>query len=84
MVEAEERRLRLIEIEARLEKIELGLQRVITLIETNNNSCQKMDTHIDFVESMYHRLRYPFSRFLPLFPKYVFKKIIHERKTSDA
>lgn len=76
MVEIEER-LRLIEIEARLEKIELGLQRVITLIETNNNSCQKMDTHIDFVESIY---RYPFSRFVPLFPKYVQKKIIYREK----
>ena len=76
---------RLIEIEARLEKIELGLQRVITLIETNNNSCRKMDTHIDFVESMYHRLRYPFGRFLPLFPRHVPKKIIFdEKKTNDA
>ena len=74
---------RLIEIETRLKKIELSVERVITLIESNNNSCQKMDTHIDFVESMYHRLRYPFSRFLPLFPRHTPKKIICHEETSD-
>tara|TARA_B100000787_G_C16182419_1_gene292641 strand:+ start:751 stop:1032 length:282 start_codon:yes stop_codon:yes gene_type:complete len=56
-------------IEARLEIIEDNLQRLLTLMETNSTSCNKMDSHIDFVESIYQRLRYPFTQFLPLFVK---------------
>lgn len=58
-------------IEARLENIEDNLQRLLTLMETNSISCNKMDTHINFVESIYQRLRYPFSQFLP---RYILSK----------
>lgn len=58
---------RLDEIEARLTEIETNLRRIIVLIENNNGSCQKMNDHIDFVESVYKRIRFPFS-FLPALP----------------
>lgn len=54
---------RLNEIEARLTEIETSLCRIIVLIETNNESCKKMDDHIDFVESVYQRIKFPFSFF---------------------
>ena len=58
---------RLNDIEARLTEIETNLRRIIVLIETNNESCKKMDDHIDFIESVYKRFRFPFS-FLPALP----------------
>ena len=52
---------RLKNIETRLTEIETSLRRIIVLIEKNNESCTKMDDHIDFVESVYQRLKSPFS-----------------------
>ena len=52
-------------IENRLDNIELLLENINSHITKLNSSCQNMDDHIDFVESVYERLKKPFSIFLP-------------------
>ena len=52
-------------IENRLDKIEIVLEDINAHISKLNSSCQNMDDHIDFVESVYNRFKAPFSIFLP-------------------
>ena len=52
-------------IENRLDNIETLLENMNAHISKLNSSCQNMDEHIDFVESVYKRFKAPFSIFLP-------------------
>ena len=53
-------------VEEQLNRIEDKLDRLITLSAGNTKSCEKMDAHIDFVDSVYNRLKSPLRCFLPM------------------
>tara|TARA_B100000787_G_C16163259_1_gene282548 strand:+ start:344 stop:586 length:243 start_codon:yes stop_codon:yes gene_type:complete len=55
-------------IEKQLNRIEDNVNRLITLSASNTESCEKMDAHIDFVDSVYNRLKQPLRFFLPMLP----------------
>lgn len=55
-------------IQEQLNRIEDKVDRLITLSASNTKSCEKMDVHIDFVDSVYNRLKYPLRFFLPMPP----------------
>lgn len=43
----------------KLEKIEEKLDKLIKIVEKNTEDCEKMSTHIDFVENVYSGLKSP-------------------------
>ena len=46
-------------IEKRLEKIDHKLDELILLTRDNEKKCDKMTSHIDFINSIYEKLRAP-------------------------
>ena len=43
----------------KLEKIEEKLDKLMTIVEKNTKDCQKMSSHIDFIENVYSGLKSP-------------------------
>ena len=43
----------------KLEKIEEKLDKLMTIVEKNTEDCEKMSSHIDFVENVYSGLKSP-------------------------
>lgn len=50
---------RLNNLEKKCDLIESKLDTIIDLIESNNQSCEKMSDHIDFVENVYENVKNP-------------------------
>ena len=47
------------EIDFTLERIEEKLDKLISIVEKNTEDCEKMSSHIDFVENVYSNLKSP-------------------------
>jgi archaellum component FlaC len=50
---------RLENIEIKLENIELKLNSILDIISENKKNCEKMSSHIDFIEKTYNTIRTP-------------------------
>ena len=51
--------LRLNRIEQKVNNIDQQLTDLIILINDNKRDCEKMSTHIDFIDSIYEKLKTP-------------------------
>jgi hypothetical protein len=47
------------DISARIENIEKKLDRIIEILEKNTEDCNKMSSHIDFIETIYENVKNP-------------------------
>lgn len=47
-------------IETRLEKIEIKIEEILSLLKNDvKPNCDKMNSHISFIEGIYDKLQYP-------------------------
>lgn len=47
------------DIISRIENIETKLDRIIDILEKNTENCNKMSSHIDFIEAIYDNVKNP-------------------------
>tara|TARA_B110001450_G_scaffold256170_1_gene285703 strand:- start:1507 stop:1728 length:222 start_codon:yes stop_codon:yes gene_type:complete len=49
----------IMDIISRIENIETKLDRIIDILEKNTENCNKMSSHIDFIEAIYDNVKNP-------------------------
>lgn len=52
---------RLDRLEAKVDQILQQIEQLMTTMDTTKQSCAHMDGHIEFVESVYEKLRHPLN-----------------------
>jgi hypothetical protein len=50
-----------------LKNIEIKLDKIEKILELNNESCKKMDEHINFIDILYDNVKKPFSQVLSFY-----------------
>ena len=51
---------RIINIETRLDSLDTKVQKILDILENNvSKNCEKMDNHIQFIESVYDNVKHP-------------------------
>jgi chromosome segregation ATPase len=48
-------------IEAKIDKIEAKIDKMLEILEKNTTDCQKMSSHIDFIERIYENVNAPMN-----------------------
>lgn len=60
-------------IERQINQIEDKIDKILEIVETNKNNCQKMSSHIDFIERIYENVKAPMDYICNNVNKYMLK-----------
>ena len=60
-------------IEIQINQIEDKIDKILEIVETNKNNCQKMSSHIDFIERIYENVKAPMDYICNNVNKYMLK-----------
>ena len=59
--------LKLCHLESKVKTIEVKIDAIYELIQENKKNCDKMSTHIDFINTVYEQLKAPINYITSMF-----------------